>query len=264
MYTEFFGFKEKPFNVTPDPRYLYLSPSHQEALATMLYGIQERRGFVSIIGEIGTGKTTLLHTLFNELSNDVKTVFIFNTKINFKQLLQNILIELELTPAGNNKVLLLNQLNDFLIKILSLNENVALIIDEAQNLSSSVLEELRMLSNLETSKEKLLQIVLVGQPELDFKLRSHNLRQLKQRIGINCYLTPLKHMKIRKNIFIIDLILQRPMMILTSFPMTHWNLFASTQKEFQELLTFSAIMLYSQPTVRKSTESIRHYERSYF
>ncbi len=200
MYTEFFRFKEKPFNVTPDPRFLYLSPAHQEALATMLYGIQERRGFVSVIGEIGTGKTTLLHTLFNELSPDIQTVFIFNTRVNFKQLLQNILIDLGLTPEGNNKALLLNQLNEFLIKKLALNENVALIIDEGQNLSPSVLEEIRMLSNLETTKDKLLQIVLVGQPELDLKLRSHNLRQLKQRIGINCYLTPLNNEDQRKYI----------------------------------------------------------------
>lgn len=192
MYIQHFGLTEKPFNVTPDPRFLYLSPGHQEALASMIYGIRERRGFISIIGEIGTGKTTLLHTLFSELGNDVKTVFIFNTKINFLQLLHNILMELELPPSSTgNKVLLLNQLNDYLIERLSVNENVALIIDEAQNLSTDVLEELRMLSNLETPREKLLQIVLVGQPELDFKLRSPGLRQLKQRIGINCYLTPL-------------------------------------------------------------------------
>ena len=198
MYTEFFGFTDKPFNVTPDPKYLYLSSSHQEALASMIYGIRERRGFVSIIGEVGTGKTTLLHTLFNKLDKDIATVFIFNTRINFNQLLHNILIELELTPKSNNKSELLHQLNDHLIKKLSLGENVALIIDEAQNLPSTVLEELRMLSNLETAREKLLQILLVGQPELDTKLRSPHLRQLKQRIGINCYLTPLNHEE-RKN-----------------------------------------------------------------
>jgi type II secretory pathway predicted ATPase ExeA/phage tail protein X len=200
MYTEFFGFTDKPFNVTPDPKYLYLSPSHQEALASMIYGIRERRGFVSIIGEVGTGKTTLLHTLFNELDKDIATVFIFNTRINFNQLLHNILIELELTPKSNNKSELLHQLNDHLIKKLSLGENVALIIDEAQNLPSTVLEELRMLSNLETAREKLLQIILVGQPELDTKLRSPHLRQLKQRIGINCYLTPLNHEERKKYI----------------------------------------------------------------
>ncbi len=193
MYTQFFGFADKPFNVTPDPKFLYLSPSHQEALSSMIYGIRERRGFVSIIGEVGTGKTTLLHALFNELDKEIKTVFIFNTKINFNQLLQNILIELELTPISNNKTELLNQLNNFLIEKLSLGENVALIIDEAQNLPSTVLEELRMLSNLETDRDKLLQIILVGQPELDFKLRSPNLRQLKQRIAINCYITPLNN-----------------------------------------------------------------------
>lgn len=193
MYESFFGLREKPFNVTPDPRFLYLSPSHQEALASMIYGITERRGFVAIIGAVGTGKTTLLHTLFSELGTEVKTVFIFNTKVSFHQLLQNILVELELTPKSSNKSELFNQLNDFLIEKHALGENVALVIDEAQNLSSSVLEELRMLSNLETPRAKLLQIVLVGQPELDTKLRSHNLRQLKQRIAISCYLTPLNH-----------------------------------------------------------------------
>ncbi len=191
MYTQFFNFKEKPFNLTPDPRFLYLSPGHQEALASMLYGIKEKRGFISIIGEIGIGKTTLLHTLFKELGDEVKTIFIFNTKINFIELLQNILTELDLKPVSDNKTALINQLNEYLIARLAANEIVALIIDEAQNLSPEVLEELRMLSNLETPKEKLLQIILVGQPELDLILRSDNLRQLKQRIAINCYLTAL-------------------------------------------------------------------------
>lgn len=191
MYSKHFNFKEKPFNLTPDPRFLYLSPGHQEALASMIYGIKEKRGFISIIGEIGIGKTTLLHTLFKELGDEIKTVFIFNTKITFTELLQNILIELNLTPAGDNKTALISQLNDYLIGRLAANETVAVIIDEAQNLSPEVLEELRMLSNLETPKEKLLQIVLVGQPELDSILRSQNLRQLKQRIAINCYLTAL-------------------------------------------------------------------------
>ena len=200
MYTQFFNFIEKPFNLTPDPRFLYLSPGHQEALASMIYGIKEKRGFISIIGEIGIGKTTLLHTLFKELGDEVKIIFIFNTKIDFTQLLQNILIELNLTPVSENKIALINQLNDYLIERLAANEIVALIIDEAQNLSAEVLEELRMLSNLETTKDKLLQIVLVGQPELDFILRSHNLRQLKQRIAINSYLTALNHEEQRKYI----------------------------------------------------------------
>ena len=191
MYTQFFNFNEKPFNLTPDPRFLYLRPGHQEALASMIYGIKKKRGFISIIGEIGIGKTTLLHTLFKELGDEVKTIFIFNTKINFIELLQNILTELDLKPVSDNKTALINQLNDYLIARLAANEIVALIIDEAQNLSPEVLEELRMLSNLETPKEKLLQIILVGQPELDLILRSDNLRQLKQRIAINCYLTAL-------------------------------------------------------------------------
>jgi type II secretory pathway predicted ATPase ExeA len=191
MYNNFFGFSEEPFNVTPDPRFLYLTPSHREALASMMYAIKERKGFISITGEVGTGKTTLVHTLLAKLDRQVKAVFIFHTHVSFEELLKAVLRELDIPIADGGKASLLHSLNESLIQRLSQNENVALIIDEAQNLGNEVLEELRLLSNLETPKAKLLQILLVGQPELEAKLNSPELRQLKQRIGIRRKIQPL-------------------------------------------------------------------------
>ena len=191
MYTNFYGFSEAPFNVTPDPRFLYLTPSHREALASMLYGIMERKGFISIIGEVGTGKTTLIHTLLAKVDERVRAVFIFHTRLGFEELLKTILSELGMPVPDRGKASLLRALNGCLIQKLSRGENVTLIIDEAQNLDKEVLEELRLLSNLETPKSKLLQIVLVGQPELDARLDLLELRQLKQRIGIRRRIEPL-------------------------------------------------------------------------
>ncbi len=191
MYSYFFGFSEKPFNVTPDPKFLFLTESHQEALSSMVYGIKERRGFISISGEVGTGKTTLIHHLLDNLDRKVKAVFLYQTRISFEQLLKEILLELELPVAAGDKTSLIRQLNDYLIQMLARDENLAMIIDEAQNLSQEVMEELRLLSNLETSRSKLLQIVFVGQPELEAKLNSVDLRQLKQRIGIRRQIRPL-------------------------------------------------------------------------
>jgi len=191
MYTEFYGFSEKPFNITPDPRFLYQTADHREALASMTYGIRERKGFVAITGEVGTGKTTLIYTLLKELKKGVKTVFIFHTNISFVQLLANILSELEIPTPDEKETTLLRGLYDYLIQGLSRNENVTIIIDEAQNLSKEVMEGLRMLSNLETTTSKLLQIILVGQPELDVKLNAPELRQLRQRIEIKRQLRPL-------------------------------------------------------------------------
>ena len=184
MYTKFYDFSEKPFNLTPDPKFLYLTPSHREALASMIYGIKERRGFISITGEVGTGKTTLIYTLLNNLDEKVDSVFIYQTNITFEQLLKNILFELNIRIGDEDKTSLLRKLNVYLIQKLSQEETLTVIIDEAQNLPKEVMEELRILSNLETSKSKLLQILFVGQPELEVKLNSEDLRQLKQRIGI--------------------------------------------------------------------------------
>jgi general secretion pathway protein A len=184
MYTKFYNFSEKAFNITPDPKFLFLTPCHREALASMIYGINERKGFITLTGEVGTGKTTLVFTLLKNLNDKVKTVFIYHTNTTFEQLLKNILLDLDVPFDDQDKISLLHMLNDYLVQRLSRDEILAVIIDEAQNLPEKVLEEFRMLSNLETCKSKLLQIVLVGQPELEKKLNSEGLRQLKQRIGI--------------------------------------------------------------------------------
>ena len=177
-----------------------MTPQHREALASMIYGIRERRGFISITGEVGTGKTTLIYTLLNNLSEKVKTVFIYHTNTTFEQLLRNILLELGINAEDQNKLSLLRKLNTYLIAQLDQQATVAVIIDEAQNLSKNVLEELRMLSNLETCKTKLLQLLLVGQPELEVKLNSPDLRQLKQRIGIRRQIKPLSAKESRQYI----------------------------------------------------------------
>jgi general secretion pathway protein A len=191
MYEKFYGFIEKPFNVTPDPRFLYLGERHREALAHLIYGVREKKGFIVLTGEVGAGKTTLIHTLIERLDSSVKTALIFNSNITLKELFLFILDEFELKAKFQTKADFLIKLNDFLIERLKRNENTVLIIDEAQNLSPLILEEIRLLLNLETSKNKLLQIILSGQPELNHKLNLPKLRQLKQRISIRYHLPPL-------------------------------------------------------------------------
>jgi general secretion pathway protein A len=191
MYTQFYNFTENPFNLTPDPKFLYLTPSHREALASMIYGINERKGFIAITGEVGVGKTTLIYTLLNNLNEKVKTAFVYHTSATFEQLLSYILIDLNVPIDSQDKITLLGKLDEYLTHNLSQDETLAIIIDEAQNLPNKVLEEFRLLSNMETSKQKLLQILLVGQPELEAKLNSQDLRQLKQRIGIRRKIKPL-------------------------------------------------------------------------
>jgi len=192
MYLEFYGFSEQPFETTPDPRFLFLTESHREALNSMAYGIQGRKGFISVSGEVGTGKTTIIHHLLDHLDSGVKVVLISQTKVTFEQLLRDVLWGLELPTAGENKSSLIRQFNKYLMDRLARNQNLALLIDEAQHLSIDALEDLRLLSNLETSTSKLLQIVLVGQPELEEKLNSRELRQLKQRIVISRRILPLR------------------------------------------------------------------------
>jgi general secretion pathway protein A len=192
MYREFFGLKEKPFNITSDPNFLFLSRVHKEAFAHLLYGIKERKGFLEITGEIGAGKTTLCRALLGQLDKNTKSAFIFNSTLPELQLLQAILEDYGIIVNRRNKVSLLKQLNSFLIEELTRGNNVVLIIDEAQNLKPSILEEIRMLSNLETDKEKLFQIILVGQPELKNKLASPGLKQLRQRISVRFHITPLE------------------------------------------------------------------------
>lgn len=191
MYLEFYGLNEKPFSVTADPNFLYLSRKHREAISHMQYGIEERKGFLEITGEIGTGKTTICKALLNTLDEHTKTAFLLNSNLSEIQLLQAIVEDFGIQLKNKNKITMMNALNKFLLEQLKRNNNVVLIIDEAQNLKPSLLEQIRLLSNLETEKEKLLQIVLVGQPELKQKLASPELEQLRQRISIRYHILPL-------------------------------------------------------------------------
>jgi len=193
MYRNFYGFSEKPFDVTPDSKFLYLSPVYREVLASLTYGIRERRGFITIVGEVGTGKTTLLNAVLDRLDGNTKVAFIFFTNLSFEQMLVKALMELGLARADEkmSELEALSRLNDFAIQQHAKGGNVVLIIDEAQVLSISAMENLRLLSNLETRKHKLIQIVLSGQPELDTKLGQYELRQLAQRISLKRYITPL-------------------------------------------------------------------------
>jgi general secretion pathway protein A len=198
MYTQYYGFSENPFNITPDPRFLYLTPGHREALAALVYGIRERKGFVALTGEVGTGKTTLLYRLLDNLDERVHTAFIFNTTTTYRELLRNMMSELGLPVTDDDTFLLIDRLNRYLIERAVAGEIVALIIDEAQNLSEEVLENIRLLSNLETRTTKLLQIVLCGQPELEAKLNATGLRQLRQRIAIMRRIEPLSDAECRE------------------------------------------------------------------
>lgn len=194
MYKKFYNFTEKPFNATPDSKFFFASNKHTEALNSLIYAINERKGFIVITGEIGAGKTTVSRTLQALLSNidrETKIALITNTHITQKELIEEILDELnvEYVPGGKRK--LIKQLNKFLIEQLAMNIKVVVIIDEAQNLTPKVLEEIRMLSNLETEKEKLIQIILMGQPQLKAKLHHPKLEQFKQRIAVNYHLASL-------------------------------------------------------------------------
>ena len=191
MYEKFYAFSEKPFNTTPDSRFFFPSTKHQEALNSLIYAINERKGFVVITGEIGAGKTTVCRTLMNKLNINTRVAIITNTHLTCKELITEILDEFQVDYRAGTKQKLLSQLNAFLIKQLAADINVILIIDEAQNLSAKVLEEVRMLSNLETEKEKLIQIILVGQPQLKEKLKNIRLEQFKQRIAVFYHLTSL-------------------------------------------------------------------------
>ncbi|MEW6376684.1 MAG: AAA family ATPase [Thermodesulfobacteriota bacterium] len=191
MYQQFYGLKEKPFSLTPDPQFLYLSESHQTAIESLLYGIDQKEGFIVITGNIGTGKTTICRAILEKIDKNVKTAVIFNSFLTEDELLESILLDLGFPSRGRSKKERIDALNKLLIHLLSHGKNTVLIIDEAQNLSVPVLEQIRMLSNLETEKEKMLQIVLFGQLELDQKLQSAELRQLNQRIAIRHHLLPL-------------------------------------------------------------------------
>ena len=192
MYKNFYGLKENPFNVNPDPRFLYLTKQIEEALTGLMYGIQTRKGFITLTGEVGTGKTTLVNRLLDWLhQRNARTAFLFNSRMNSNQLFDFILAEFDISCDSKSKSQQLLKLNHWLLDRYRAGETVVLIIDEAQNLTYPVLEEIRLLTNLETSTEKLLQIVLSGQPELEEKLKLPQLRQLRQRIMLRCRTSPL-------------------------------------------------------------------------
>lgn len=201
MYTKFYGFKEKPFNTTPDSKFFFPSEKHVEALNSLRYAIEDRKGFVVITGEIGAGKTTICRTLINQLDSNKKIALINNTHLTARELIMSILDEFEIEYNTGSKQKLISLLNNFLIKQLTADANVVLIIDEAQNLTPKVLEEIRMLSNLETEKEKLIQIILLGQPQLRAKLASPKLEQFKQRIAVYYHLEALTLTETRDYIY---------------------------------------------------------------
>ena len=191
MYEAFYGLRDKPFNLTPDPRFLFLSDKHKEAFAHLLFGIKNRSGFVMVTGEIGTGKTTICRNLLNQLDEDTELAFVFNPSLNPTELLKKICSEFGVDTAHDNVLDLTEDLNTYLLEAARAGKNCVLVIDEAQNLSPAVLEQIRLLSNLETESEKLLQIILIGQPELLEQLSLHELRQLNQRITARYHLKAL-------------------------------------------------------------------------
>jgi general secretion pathway protein A len=191
LYLNYYNLREAPFNITPDPRFLFFSNKHQEAFNHLLFGIHERKGFIELTGEVGAGKTTICRKLLEELGPRYKTALILNPCLSSHQLLKTIVLEFGLKPRGIDRVAYLESLNEFVLKEVNAGSDVVLIIDEAQDLSDELLEQVRLLSNLETDHQKLMQIVLMGQPELRETLRQPKLRQLRQRITVRYHLQPL-------------------------------------------------------------------------
>lgn len=191
MYQEFFGLQAPPFNITPDPRYLFFSRGHREAFEHILFGVSERKGFIQVTGEVGAGKSTLCRKVLDELQEGYATALILNPVMTPIQLMRSILGELGLDDRGNDRVRLVERLNEFLLDRAHAGEVVVLFIDEAQDMSDDLLEQVRLLSNLETDEQKLLQIVLIGQPELRARLDREEMRQLRQRITVRYHLGPI-------------------------------------------------------------------------
>jgi general secretion pathway protein A len=191
MYLDFYGLKEKPFNATPDPKFLYLTPGHREALAQLTYGVQEQKGFLVLTGEVGTGKTTLLQALLQKVDSNTSVAFVFNSKLSFDEILEYALHDYGIGKTEGSRVQRMVALNNYLIERRRAGQNTVLILDEAQNLDLQALEQIRLLSNFETTSEKLVQIVLAGQPELRRRLALPELRQLRQRIALRCTIQPM-------------------------------------------------------------------------
>jgi general secretion pathway protein A len=192
MYSRFYNLKKEPFHVTPDPEFFYLSPTHKEALASIIYGVTAGKGFIVITGEVGVGKTTVLRSYLERINGKKsRIVYVFNPNISFKELLQNIFQELNIDPKTGDINQMVTRLHHLMIDECKEGRSIVLLIDEAHNMPLQTLENLRMLSNLETSSDKLMQIVLVGQPEFEEILNRKELRQLKQRVAVHSIITPL-------------------------------------------------------------------------
>ncbi|MFT5441079.1 MAG: general secretion pathway protein A [Myxococcota bacterium] len=198
MYCEHYGFVRRPFEMTPDPSFLYLGEAHREGLATLVYGVQSGKGFVLLTGEVGTGKTTLLHALLAQLDSATASAFIFNPRLSPLDFFEMLFQEYGIEKKCTSKAEYLITFNEFLIERLANNEPTLLIVDEAQNLSPEMLEEIRLLSNLETPTSKLIQIMLIGQPELNEMLSRPDLRQLRQRIALRHHLRPFNAAELRE------------------------------------------------------------------
>ena len=192
MYLQYYGLTEPPFNLSPNPRFLFYSAKHREAFNHLLYGIRERKGFVQLTGEVGAGKTTLCRAMLDQLGDHYATALILNPVLDARQLMKAIAMEFGLEIKGRDRLETVAVINKFLLAQLAKNRDAVLIIDEAQDLTNDLLEQVRLLSNLETSDRKLLQIVLMGQPELRDRLNHHQLRQLRQRITVRYHLKPLR------------------------------------------------------------------------
>jgi len=200
VYLEYYGLKEPPFELTPNPRFLFYSAKHREAFNHLLYGIRENKGFVQLTGEVGCGKTTLCRALLEKLGDDYNTALILNPVLNAEQLIKAIAMEFGIEVKGLDKLETLSSLNEFLLKQAAKGRQSVLIIDEAQDLTDELLEQIRLLSNLETNERKLLQIILMGQPELKHRLNAPILRQLRQRITVRFHLKPLTYFEINQYI----------------------------------------------------------------
>jgi len=191
MYCKYYGLKERPFNVTSDPAFFFSSKKHQEAISHLLYGVSQRKGIIVLTGEIGTGKTTICRFFLNQVGKNVKTAFILNPTFSEVQLLESIVKDFGINAKNKTKLGMVLELNNFLLNESAAGNNLVLIVDEAQNLKPGLLEQIRLLSNLETEKDKLLQVILVGQPELNQRLNLYDLRQLRQRIMVRYHISPL-------------------------------------------------------------------------
>lgn len=196
MYLDYYGLKEPPFDLTPNPRFLFFSAKHREALNHLLYGIRERKGFVQLTGEVGAGKTTLCRAMLDQLGDPYATALILNPVLDADLLMKAIAMEFGLDVKGLDRLETVASLNQFLLHQVEQGRDAVLIIDEAQDLTNELLEQVRLLSNLETDERKLLQIILMGQPELRDRLNDHRLRQLRQRIMVRYHLRPLQRMEV--------------------------------------------------------------------